>query len=49
MIMLKLLRSYKQIVHLPFRELQDNSYGSVMNTYILMDVKSLIRVTGLLA
>lgn len=26
--MLKLLRSYKQIVHLAFRELWDNGYGS---------------------
>lgn len=32
-MIIKLLRSYNKIAHLPFRELQDNGYGSGLNTH----------------
>lgn len=53
-MIMKVLRSYKKIVHLPFRELQIMAMAQVMNTCILVHVKSLIshwttciRVAGL--
>lgn len=46
---MKELRSYKKIVHSPFRELLIMAVAQVMNTCILVHVKSLTRVTGLLA
>lgn len=45
----KVLRNYKKIVHLPFRELWIMAMVQVVKTCILEHVKSLIRVTGLFA